>query len=258
MSDIKDIATALAAFQREMPVLKKTGQNFTKGNAATIGDVVTIARQGAKHGLSYVQKVSRDEMGSYLESVMMHTSGQWLSSGLYPVIPEKDSPSSFGAAVTFARKNSLMALFGIADHNDEDIDWNLDSEGNHIVNPPKDEKPEGKGKVTLPDSGQEGSQSTSAREPAGGGVGQSEAPTPNPYKPKIKKVVAETPEVKAIDSLRRGINGCASKEEAVTFIKEVVGRQTDIVTVQMMYQAVKPSEPDVVQIFQQKQEELQK
>ena len=70
--------------------------------------------------------------------------------------------------------------------------------------------------------------------------------------------MTETPEVKAIDSLRRGINGCASKEEAVTFIKEVVGRQTDILTVQMMYQAVKPSEPDVVQIFQQKQEELQK
>ena len=57
MNDIKEIAAALCEFQKVMPVLKKTGQNFTKGTAATIGDVVTIAMKGCKFGLSFSQKV---------------------------------------------------------------------------------------------------------------------------------------------------------------------------------------------------------
>ena len=61
----------------------------------------------------------------------MHSSGQTISSGEYRVIPEKDTNQSMGSAVTYARKNSLMCLYGIADHDDDDVDWVDDKASNN-------------------------------------------------------------------------------------------------------------------------------
>lgn len=137
MNEIKEIAGALAQFQAQMPVLKKTGQNFQKGNAATIGDIVTVARAGAKLGLSFTQRIDFDRheesgvISAFVESVLMHVpSGQCITGGKYLVTPAKpNDPASFGSAVTYAKKNSLQALYGIADHNDDDVDWDLGSKG---------------------------------------------------------------------------------------------------------------------------------
>lgn len=137
MSEIKEIAAALAKFQEKMPVLKKTGQNFAKGTAATIGDIITIAKQGSAFGLSFSQRIDyerHEESGvitAFVESTMLHgESGQILTSGRYLVTPAKpNDPASFGSAVTYAKKNSLQALYGIADHNDDDVDWDLGPKG---------------------------------------------------------------------------------------------------------------------------------
>ena len=137
MSEIKDIAAALAKFQAQMPVLKKTGQNFAKGTAATIGDIVTVAKSGSEFGLSFTQRIEwerHEESGvitTFVESIMLHgESGQSLTSGRYLVTPAKpNDPASFGSAVTYAKKNSLQALYGIADHNDDDVDWDLGPKG---------------------------------------------------------------------------------------------------------------------------------
>ena len=137
MDEIKEIAAALAKFQEKMPVLKKTGQNFAKGTAATIGDIITIAKQGSAFGLSFSQRIDyerHEESGvitAFVESTMLHgDSGQSLTSGRYLVTPAKpNDPASFGSAVTYAKKNSLQALYGIADHNDDDVDWDLGPKG---------------------------------------------------------------------------------------------------------------------------------
>lgn len=159
MNDIKEIAAALCEFQKVMPVLKKTGQNFQKGTAATIGDVVTIAIKGCKFGLSFSQKVHhrvQPETGvttCFVETIMMHgASGQWLSSGEYPITPAKpNDPASFGSAQTYAKKNSLAAVYGIADHNDDDVDWDLGEEGikDDDGDPPPD-RPDEKTEVETP------------------------------------------------------------------------------------------------------------
>ena len=137
MSEMKEIAVALAKFQEKMPVLKKTGQNFAKGTAATIGDIITIAKQGSAFGLSFSQRIDyerHEESGvitAFVESTMLHgESGQILTSGRYLVTPAKpNDPASFGSAVTYAKKNSLQALYGIADHNADDVDWDLGPKG---------------------------------------------------------------------------------------------------------------------------------
>jgi len=124
------ICAALAGFQAEMEPLRKTGRNFTKGAAATIGDIVSVARHGAKHGLSFYQpsKVMRGFDGKqndhFLRTIVMHKSGQWISAGWIPVVPNKPNDmAAIGGALTYARKYSLQMAMGIADHNDDDIDW---------------------------------------------------------------------------------------------------------------------------------------
>jgi len=152
MGEIKEIAAALAKFQAQMPVLKKTGQNFAKGTAATIGDIVSVAKHGSEFGLSFTQRIEwerHEESGvitTYVESTMLHgESGQTLTSGRYLVTPAKpNDPASFGSAVTYAKKNSLQALYGIADHNADDVDWDLGPKGivaedNPPPPPPKQE-----------------------------------------------------------------------------------------------------------------------
>ena len=145
MSELKELAGALTQFQAAMPVLRKTGRNFQKGNAATIGDIVSVAKKGAQFGLSFSQRVGFEiepQSGirtAFVESVMMHhPSGQTITSGQYPVDPTKpNDPAAFGAAVTYAKKNSLQALYGIADHDDDDIDWDVKEENDHANEAPK-------------------------------------------------------------------------------------------------------------------------
>ncbi len=89
------ICAALAGFQAEMEPLRKTGRNFTKGAAATIGDIVSVARHGAKHGLSFYQpsKAMRGIDGKqteyFLRTIVMHKSGQWISAGWIPLCQTK-------------------------------------------------------------------------------------------------------------------------------------------------------------------------
>ena len=144
MDEIKEIAAALAKFQEKMPVLKKTGQNFQKGTAATIGDIVTVAKGGAEFGLSFTQRIDyerHEESGvitAFVESTMLHgESGQSLTSGRFPITPVKpNDPASMGSAVTYAKKYSLQSLYGIADHNDDDVDWDSGSKAKAGPPPP--------------------------------------------------------------------------------------------------------------------------
>lgn len=127
---INEISKAMSDFQLNMPILEKTGANFTKGKAADMGDIVTVARTCSKYGLSFSQaqvSIVRDgtKTESFVQTFVRHVSGQWISGGLMPVLPEKAGAANYGAALTYAKKYSLQSVFGIADYNETDIDDEL-------------------------------------------------------------------------------------------------------------------------------------
>jgi len=261
--DIKEIAAALSKFQQAMPILKKTGQNFTKGNAATIGDIVTVAKQGSQFGLSYTQRV--DFIGdepSFVESIIMHTSGQSLSSGKYKVMPIKpNDPSSFGAAVTFAKKNSLMALYGIADHDGEDHDWNLDEKGN--LRP--EHRPDPAPTPIKPAARDEGS----ALLPSDAAAGQAASPSvPSPdaseaaasIKPTLKKIsdagTVKTPAEEYLEKLQAKIKAAGSYDEVVEITTEAVNAAKTLDGVEQMFRFLQPSSEQIIKIFASKKHEL--
>ena len=119
---IDALAAALAKAQAKIESATKSAKNpFYKSSYADLPAVWEACRKPlTDNGLSVVQLTDTSENGTVLESVLMHSSGQWISCH-YPIKPVKDDPQSMGSALTYSRRYSLMALVGIvADFEDDD------------------------------------------------------------------------------------------------------------------------------------------
>lgn len=119
---IDALAAALAKAQAKIESATKSAKNpFYKSSYADLPAVWEACRKPlTDNGLSVVQLTDTSENGTVLESVLMHSSGQWISCH-YPIKAVKDDPQSMGSALTYSRRYSLMALVGIvADFEDDD------------------------------------------------------------------------------------------------------------------------------------------
>ena len=88
---------------------------------APLEEVVNAIKDGlAENGLSRQQYLFRDSSGLYwLRTVLWHASGEWIS-GDYPVIYAKDTAQGFAGGVTYAKRNGLSLLLGLAAEDDDD------------------------------------------------------------------------------------------------------------------------------------------
>jgi hypothetical protein len=119
-TSITNIAKALCEFQGAVETIKKTETNpFFKSKYASLADILNIIRQPlADNGLSFVQFPK----GKYcLETMLMHTSGEWLSES-YEMTPTKNDPQGAGSVITYQRRYALGAILGL--NIDEDNDGN--------------------------------------------------------------------------------------------------------------------------------------
>lgn len=114
---IKELATALSAFQGEVENVSKDGTNpFFKSKYATLENVIsTVKPILAKHGLSYAQFPSFEG----LATVLMHKSGEWISEDAKITIKDH-TPQGQGSAITYMRRYALSSVLGIATEEDDD------------------------------------------------------------------------------------------------------------------------------------------
>ena len=77
----------------------------------------------SKNGLSFSQQIVQDEEGpSFLISIIIHTSGQYIESKVR-ISPQKNDQQSYGSALTYLRRYAGIALLGVttaADPSDDD------------------------------------------------------------------------------------------------------------------------------------------
>lgn len=158
--EINELAAALSAFQGEVESVSKTDFNpFFKSKYAGLPDVVRAASPIlAKHGLSVCQMLgtelaAKDDLepgGLFdtLTTILMHSSGQWISSEVRLHLTKEDS-QGHGSAVTYMRRYAYMAALGLV--ADEDDDGNAASKPKTVrgydYNPPV-----GGGRSIPPDS----------------------------------------------------------------------------------------------------------
>jgi hypothetical protein len=122
----KELATSLAKAQAEMknPGLDKTNPHFKSKFASLAGVRDSVVPVLAKHGISVVQSLEHSDHGIACETMLLHSSGEWLSGTL--VLPvSKEDAQGYGSAATYARRYALMSFAGVV--GDEDDDGNAAS-----------------------------------------------------------------------------------------------------------------------------------
>ncbi len=126
------LAAALAKAQGEIGIALRDSKvdmqlRDNKGrvryNYADLASVTSACRGPlAKNGLAVSQPVSRNKDGSsvVVTSILMHASGEWISSELAMGL-SSHTPQAVGIAITYCRRYALASLVGVvaADEDDE-------------------------------------------------------------------------------------------------------------------------------------------
>ena len=129
---IKELSAAMAVAQGQMPAVPMGSVNpFLHNKYANLGDVIKTAQPIlAKNGLSYSQSVFTEDAKLGVETILMHSSGEWLSSRMAMNIGDTEkglsSAQSAGKVITYLRRYTLSAMLGV--YADEDADGN----GNNV------------------------------------------------------------------------------------------------------------------------------
>jgi hypothetical protein len=124
---VTNLATALAAFQSEMPTVHK-GKTATvpmKGGGSyryTYADLADVSAAAtpllSKHGLAFTCRPRLVEGGSYeLVGVLTHTSGEE-KEGALPIFGR--TAQEIGSSITYGRRYLLGCMTGIVTDDDED------------------------------------------------------------------------------------------------------------------------------------------
>ena len=132
---IAAIATALAKAQIELSNPEKamvgtvysnrsdSPQSFRYASLSSGLDIVRKTLGGQQ--IAVAQTTDIDRVGGMvnLTTVLLHTSGEWISSD-WPVCrtSEISAPRRMGAALTYARRYALFTMVGIAGESDADLD----------------------------------------------------------------------------------------------------------------------------------------
>jgi hypothetical protein len=116
-----ELAVSLAKVQGSITHAVKDSENpFHKNKYADLASVWEACRkQLAENGLSIVQLPDGLEDGCLiLDTTMLHTSGQWISSRIKMPLQKQD-PQGYGSTLTYARRYALAAMVGVYQDDDD-------------------------------------------------------------------------------------------------------------------------------------------
>ena len=119
MTELNELAAALAKAQGEMTSAKMDKQNYYGSKYATLASIQEATRPAlSKHGLAIAQiTVQRDNVFK-LQTILMHSSGQRLISTW--VIPPQADVQKSGSYLSYIKRYSWASICGIAGDDDDD------------------------------------------------------------------------------------------------------------------------------------------
>lgn len=138
---ISELAKALSAFQGEVKQpLKDKDNPFFKSKYVPLENVVeAITEVAHKHGLSFLQYPINQENKVGIITILLHSSGEFIQTEPIYATPTKQDAQAAGSVITYLKRYSLSAVFGIT--SDEDDDGN-GAAGNDKTKQPYTPKPD--------------------------------------------------------------------------------------------------------------------
>jgi hypothetical protein len=118
---MKELATALVKAQAEMEAATKDSANpFFKSKYADLNAVMGAIKPAiAKYGLAFTQNCHDAPDAAKVETIIWHESGEHVSCGVISVPVAKHDAQGYGSALTYARRYSLSAAFGVGAEDDD-------------------------------------------------------------------------------------------------------------------------------------------
>lgn len=117
---LKELPGAFVALQKELTPIKKDAQ----GNRSKYASLTSVM-QGIQDALTengfiifHTMKNSGVNTAS-METVLMHRSGEYISSTIEVPIARPNDPQAYGSAMTYGRRYSIMALLGLVTDDDD-------------------------------------------------------------------------------------------------------------------------------------------
>lgn len=117
-----ELAVALCKAQKAFRVARKgTANPFFKSKYASFAEVWEAVAEGLQENdLSILQPIQTQEDGKiFVETIIMHKSGQSLTSHCPVLTKDPTNPQAMGSAITYARRYSLAALLGVVIDDDD-------------------------------------------------------------------------------------------------------------------------------------------
>ena len=115
------ISIALLKAQKDMGAALKDAKNpFFKSSYADLKAVIEAIKEPLNNnGISFLQAARGDHEFPRLETVLLHESGQYLSS-VTPIFCSKPKdPQAFGSGITYSKRYALQAMLGLPTKDDD-------------------------------------------------------------------------------------------------------------------------------------------
>ena len=120
---ISELSKALAKFQSNVKQpLKDKDNPFFRSKYVPLENVVeAITQEAPKHGLSFVQWALNDDTGRVgVATMLMHESGEFIEFDPVHMKADKETAQGAGALISYLKRYSLSAVFGITSDQDDD------------------------------------------------------------------------------------------------------------------------------------------
>jgi len=118
---IVKLAEALVKAQKAMGAAAKDSKNpFFKSKYADLNSIIDAGLPALHdNGISVLQAQANDANGLYVETILLHSSGEWISS-MTPIIVAKDNdPQAMGSAISYARRYGLQSFLTLKAEDDD-------------------------------------------------------------------------------------------------------------------------------------------
>ena len=129
------ISVALLNAQKQMGGAKKDAVNpYFHSKYADLGAVMEACKGILnENDITVLQPVGTDQFGQvYVETVLLHSSGEWISDQMRISVKEDNNPQAQGSAISYARRYGLQSIVFIPAEDDD---------ANAATTPSKPKKP---------------------------------------------------------------------------------------------------------------------
>jgi len=120
---INELATALAKAQGQMQhAIKDSSNPHYKSKYADLASVIDAIRAPlSENGLSFVQPIRIENDVTVLDTILFHSSGQWIKSSMIinVEVANRNAIQALGSYITYSRRYSLSSLIGITQDDDD-------------------------------------------------------------------------------------------------------------------------------------------